>query len=152
MGPVYAPADGIDRFMAGTPPIVGLAALDASLDLIEEAGIERIGAKAEAITTFAIDCIDERLASQGFAVASPRDAAQRGAHVAVRHDVAWPICRALIEKARVVVDFRQPDIVRFGMPPLSTSYAEVAEGTERLRALIERGDHLEIEAASRRIT
>ena len=152
MGPIYAPADGIDRFMAGTPPIIGLAALDASLELIEEAGIEHIGKKAESISSFAISCIDERLPDLGFEIASPRDAAQRGAHVAVRHEAAWPICRALIESARVIVDFRQPDIVRFGMPPLSTSYAEVGEAVERLRALIERGEHLRIDAAPHRVT
>jgi kynureninase len=152
MGPTYAPADGIDRFMAGTPPIIGLAALDASLDLVEEAGIERIGAKAEAITSFAIACIDERLAGLGFEVASPREPEQRGAHVAVRHDLAWPICRSLIEHARVVVDFRRPDIVRLGMPPLSTSYSEVAEAIERLRELIRRSDHLLVDATPRRIT
>jgi kynureninase len=152
MGPVYAPADGIDRFMAGTPPIVGLASLDASLDIVEEAGIDRIGAKAEAITSFAIACVDERLAGLGFEVLSPRQPEHRGAHVALRHELAWPICRALVERARVIVDFRRPDIVRLGMPPLSTSYAEVAEAIERLRALVQRGDHLRVDAAPRRIT
>jgi kynureninase len=152
MGPSYAPADGIDRFMAGTPPIAGLVALDASLEIIEEAGIDRIGAKAQAITSFAIECADERLTGLGFEVASPREAEQRGAHVAVRHELAWPICRALIESARVIVDFRRPDIVRLGMPPLSTSYAEVAEAIERLRALVRREDHLHVDAGPRRIT
>jgi kynureninase len=152
MGPMYTPAAGIDRFMAGTPPIAGIAALDASLDLIEEAGIGRIGAKAEAITSFAIECVDDRLAGLAFEVASPRESAQRGAHMALRHASAWPICRALIERARVIVDFRRPDIVRLGMPPLSTSYAEVAEAIERLRMLMQRGDHLHVDAAPRRIT
>jgi kynureninase len=152
MGPTYTPADGIDRFMAGTPPIAGVAALDASLDIIEEAGIDRIGAKAEAITSFAIACIDERLAGLGFEVASPREPERRGAHVAMRHELAWPICRALIESARVVVDYRRPDIVRLGMPPLTTSYAEVAEAIERLCALVERGDHVRVDASPRRIT
>ncbi|HYN64283.1 MAG TPA: aminotransferase class V-fold PLP-dependent enzyme [Candidatus Limnocylindrales bacterium] len=152
MGPTYTPAEGIDRFMAGTPPIVGLVALDASLEIIEEAGIDRIGAKAEAITSFAIGRIDERLVGLGFEVASPRAPEHRGAHVALRHELAWPICRALIEDARVVPDFRRPDIVRLGMPPLSTSYAEVAEAIERLRALVKRGDHVRVDAAPRRIT
>jgi kynureninase len=152
MGPVYAPAEGIDRFMAGTPPIIGLAALDANIDMIEEAGIDRIGAKAEAITSFAIERIDERLTGLGFEVASPREAEHRGAHVALRHELAWPICRALIEGARVIPDFRRPDIVRLGMPPLAISYAEVADAIERLRTLVQRGDHLRVDAAPRRIT
>jgi kynureninase len=152
MGPSYTPAEGIDRFMAGTPPIIALAGLNASLEIIEEAGIDRIGAKAEAITSFAIKCVDKRLAGLGFEVASPRAAAQRGAHVALRHELAWPICRALIEGARVIVDFRPPDIVRLGMPPLTTSYAQVAEAIERLRALVQRGDHLRVDASPRRVT
>jgi kynureninase len=152
MGPRYTPAEGIDRFMAGTPSIIGLAGLDASLEIIEEAGIDRIGAKAQSLTSFAIKCVDERLAGLGFDIVSPREPEQRGAHVAVRHELAWPISRALIEGARVVVDFRRPDVVRLGMPPLSTSYAQVAEAVERLRALVQRGDHLRIDASPRRVT
>ena len=152
MGPGYDPAEGIGRFAAGTPSIPRLAALDASLDLIEEAGMARIAAKARALTDFGMDLTDAWLAPLGFETVTPRSAAERGAHLALRHEAAWPICRALIERAGVVTDFRQPDVIRPGMSPLSTRFIDVWDGLDRLRALVEAGEHLEREAPPRRVS
>lgn len=152
MGPAYQPADGIDRFMAGTPPVMGLAALDASLDLIQEAGMEAVERKAGSLTDLAIRLADAWPAALGFEVATPREAGARGAHVALRHADAWPICRALIERERVIVDFRQPDVLRLGFAPLSTSYAAAWDAMERIRRLVADGDHRRVDAAARRIT
>lgn len=152
MGPAYQPADGIDRFMAGTPPVMGLATLDASLDLVEEAGIEAIERKAAALTDLALRLADGWLAALGFEVATPRDAGARGAHVALLHADAWPICRALIERERVIVDFRQPDVLRLGFAPLSTSYTAAWDAMDRIRRLVTDGDHRRVDAASRRVT
>jgi len=65
-------------------------------------------------------------------LASPRDAARRGAHVSLRHEHAWQICQALIE-AGVVGDYRVPDRVRLGPAPITTSFTEVFDAMERLR-------------------
>ena len=152
MGAGYEPADGIERFAAGTPSVIGLAALDASLSLIDEAGIGRIAAKGRALTDFAVVLADGWLAPLGFEVGSPRDAAARGAHLALRHPEAWPICRALIEQANVVPDFRQPDILRLGFSPMTTRFAEVWDGMHRLQRLVERGDQRSMAGAVRRVT
>lgn len=152
MGPAYDPADGIDRFMAGTPPILGLAAVDASLELVEVAGMRAIEAKAGALTGLAIELADAWLAELGFEVATPRDPAMRGAHVALRHPDAWPICRALIERERVVVDFRQPDVLRLGFSPLSTSFVEVHEALDRIRRLVAARGYGKRDTPPRRVT
>ena len=151
MGAGFEPANGIERFAAGTPSIAGLAAVDASLGLIEEAEIGRLAAKGRALGQLAITLADEVLAPLGFAVASPRED-RRGAHVALRHPDAWPICRALIERASVVPDFRQPDILRLGFSPMTTRFVDVSDALDRLRAVVEHGEHLAVEAAPRRVT
>jgi kynureninase len=92
------------------------------------------------------------LAALGFEVASPREAGQRGAHVALRHPDAWPICRALIERASVVTDFRQPDILRLGFSPMTTRFVDVWDALDRLRALVERGEQREVAGDLRRVT
>ncbi|MGH2358131.1 MAG: kynureninase, partial [Candidatus Limnocylindria bacterium] len=122
------------------------------LGLIEEAGIGRLAAKSRALTDLAVALSDEWLTPLGFSLASPREAHQRGAHVALQRVEAWPICRALIERAGVVVDFRQPDILRLGFSPMTTRFADVWDGLDRLRALVERGAHREVAAAVRRVT
>ena len=152
MGAGFEPAHGIERFAAGTPSVAGLAAVDASLGLIEEAGIGRLAAKGRALGRLAIALANDVLVPLGFAVASPRKDHGRGAHVALRHPEAWPICRALIERASVVPDFRQPDILRLGFSPMTTRFVEVWDALDRLRSLVERGDQRQVAAGSRRVT
>ena len=55
------------------------------------------------------------LAPLGFELASPTDPARRGSHLSLRHPHAWPIDLALIDRAKVIPDFRAPDIIRFIM-------------------------------------
>jgi kynureninase len=148
----YEPDDGVRRFLAGTPPILGLAAVDAGAELVGEAGIERIRAKAGSLTTLAIEIVDAELVPLGFSLGTPRDVTLRGAHVSLRHPEAWRVCRALIEHAHVVPDFRPPDSVRLGLSPLSTSHEEVAEALTRLRDLILEGVHLRIAGERTRVT
>ncbi len=61
MGPRYDPEDGISRFLAGTPPILGLTAVQCGAELVEEAGIAAIHAKASALTSYAVALADEWL-------------------------------------------------------------------------------------------
>jgi kynureninase len=152
MGVGYEPAAGLERFLAGTPSILGIRALDASLAIVEEAGMTAIAAKGRDLTQLAIDLADDWLAPIGFVVVTPRDPARRGAHVALRHPDAWPIARALIERAGVVPDFRAPDVLRLGFAPLTTSFTEAWDALDRLRDLVERGEHREVAAGPRRVT
>jgi kynureninase len=99
-----------------------------------------------------VDLYDEWLAPLGFELASPRDPARRGAHVTLRHEEAWPITRALIERARVIPDFREPNSIRFGVPPLYTRVIDVWDALDRLRGLVERGEHREVDATRTRVT
>ena len=93
MGPTYVPAPGIDRFAVGTPPVLGLAAVEEGVGLVAEAGIDRLRRKSLVATDLLIALAD----AFGFEVVTPRPHARRGSHVAVRHPEAWRLCRALIE-------------------------------------------------------
>ena len=95
---------------------------------------------------------DAWLAPLGFELGSPRDASRRGSHVALRHAEAWPICRALIERADVIPDFRGPDTIRLGVAPLYTRYVDVWDALDRLRGLVERGEQRLVDAARSRVT
>jgi kynureninase len=148
----YDPAPGIERFLAGTPPILGVAAVEAGAALIAEAGIDALRAKSVAQTELLIALADAWLAPLGFTVATPRDPARRGSHVALRHPDAWRVTRALVEQARVVPDFRPPDVVRLGIAPVYTRFTDVWDALDRLRALVAAGDHERVDAARLRVT
>jgi kynureninase len=152
MGPTYEPVEGMGRFLAGTPPIVALAAVDAGAGMLAEAGIARVRAKAAALTSLAVELHDERLAPLGFSLGTPREAERRGAHVSLRHPDAWRICRALIEQADVIPDFRAPDSIRFGFAPLYTRQVDVWDAVDRLAGIVESGEHERRDAAKARVT
>jgi kynureninase len=130
----YRPARGIRSMLSGTPPVLGLTAARGGIELVIEAGIEAIHAKASALTGFAIALADDWLAPLGIEVGSPRSSARRGAHVALVHPKARELCRLLIAEG-VIVDFRPPDVIRVGLSPLTTRFSEVWDGLDRLRDL-----------------
>ncbi|MGN6871900.1 MAG: kynureninase [Solirubrobacteraceae bacterium] len=132
MAPGYDAADGIRGFLSGTPPVLALAAVDEGVRVFAEAGIEAIRAKGIALTELAIALAD---GIPGVSVASPRDPAKRGAHVGLAHPNARELCAGLIEVG-VIPDFRRPDVIRFGLSPLTTRFVDVWDGVEALRRAV----------------
>jgi kynureninase len=131
----YDPADGVERFCVGTPPVLGAYAAREGVRITAEAGIAAIAAKGAALTGYAIELADAWLAPHGFTLATPRAATRRGAHVTLYHPAAWQVSQAL-KAAGVVPDFRTPDRLRMGLAPLYTRFAEVHEGFARLREIM----------------
>ncbi|MBP2325202.1 kynureninase [Kibdelosporangium banguiense] len=132
MGPVYRPAKGIRRMLSGTPNVLGLAAVEEGVKLLAEAGIDRVRAKSTALTRLAIELADEWLPD--FTVASPREDEIRGGHVTITHPDAENLAPLLIANG-VIVDFRQPDGIRIGLSPLSTSFTGLHAAMARIRDL-----------------
>jgi kynureninase len=138
MGPGFQPRPGIAGWLTGTPGVLGLAGAEAGIAMAAEAGVERLRAKGIALTEYAIELHDAWLAPLGCRLGSPRDAARRGAHVAIRHPAAERLTAELIARG-VIPDFRAPDSIRIGFSPLSTAFEEVRLGLAALRELLERG-------------
>jgi len=133
----YEPAEGVTRFLTGTPPILSLLALEPALDLLLEAKMDRIRRKSTRLTSYLIDLADSVLDPLGFTLGSPRDAAQLGSHVSIRHPEGYRISRAMIEEMHVIPDFRSPDHIRLGLSPLYTSFTEILEAVDRIRKVVE---------------
>ncbi|RBY78454.1 kynureninase [Blastococcus sp. TF02-09] len=138
MGPVYAPADGIERFGVGTPPVIGMAAVEVGAGIVAEAGIGALAAKGRAMSDLVVALGDEWLVPAGMTLASPRQAVRRGSHVTFAHPQAWQLTQALVDRG-VVPDFRTPDRVRLGPAPLYTRFVDVWDAMDRFRALL--ADH-----------
>jgi kynureninase len=132
----YSAAPGIRRFLSGTPSILANAALEVGLDLLLEAGMARIAAKARRLTGLFIALVESRCADFGLTLMSPRPADARGSHVSFSHPNGYEIMQALISES-VVGDFRAPDIMRFGFTPLYTRFEDVWIAVDRLRHVLE---------------
>lgn len=135
--PDYVPAAGIARLLAGTPPILSLAALEPGVDLALEAPAEVVREKSMRLTELFIGLVEQELAGHGLQLASPRDAQSRGSQVCLRHPQAWPLMQALIARG-VVGDFRAPNLLRFGFAPLYVGYAELWDAVAILRDILQR--------------
>lgn len=120
----HAPAPGIRRMLSGTPVVPGLVAVDEGVRLVGEAGVERIRSKSVLLTELVVARAEADLAPLGWEVASPRDSSRRGSHVVLAGPGAADLVREATARG-VVADFRHPDLVRLGLSPLSTSFAEV---------------------------
>jgi kynureninase len=134
MGPGYRPAPGIRQLVSGTPPVLAMVPLRAALDQLEQVGVAAVREKSLQLTGFALSLADAWLMPAGVRVASPRDPALRGGHLTLCREDFRAVTAALWERG-VVPDFRNPDGIRIGLAPLSTSFAELYDGMAVLRDL-----------------
>jgi kynureninase len=140
MGPKFDQRSGIAGWLVGTPPVIGTSLVEVGVAMIAEAGMAAIRAKSQALTAYMVALFDEILAPLGCELGTPRDPSIRGSHVAVIHPAARELCAALVARG-VIPDFREPNIVRCGLSPLTTSFAEVRAGVDALAELLRaRGD------------
>jgi kynureninase len=151
MGHGYAPGVGIARFATGTPPMLGVAAVAEGVDVLAAAGMAALREKSVGLTSLVVDLHDAWLEPLGFSLASPRDPALRAGHVSLAHPEAYQACQALIAGG-VVPDFRAPDRLRLGLAPATTSYVQVWDAMDRLRAIVASGDHLTYPAERATVT
>lgn len=135
MGPEFEPAAGARRFLSGTPPVVGMLAMQDTIAMIEECGMEAVRAKSVALTSFALSLADTWLTPLGVALASPRDPDRRGGHLTLSHP-AMREATAVLWERDVIPDYRDPDGLRIGLSPLSTSFEEVCTGMAAIRDVL----------------
>lgn len=128
--PSFVPAEGIQRFATGTPPILALAALDcgvATYDGLAMSDVERASASLSEAFIAGVG----RICDGQVRLESPAQAPKRGSHVVFSHPQAYAVMQALIERS-VIGDFRAPDLLRFGFCPLYNSLEEI----ERAAAIL----------------
>lgn len=132
----YQPVPGVQRFLAGTAPMLSMIAMEEALTPILNAGMDAIRAKSILMTDYASFLTDELLAPLGFSLGSPRDSNRRGSHISIRHPDGYRINRAMIEDMNVIPDFRAPDNIRLGFAPLYISFTHIWEGFDRIRKTV----------------
>jgi kynureninase len=135
----YTPAQGINRFLSGTPSVLSLSAIESGVDLVLEAGVKNIRKKSVALSTYFIELVELELLASGFQLASPKEEKYRGSHVSLKHPEAFRINKALddgtVLGCSVIADFRAPDNLRFGFSPLYNTYRQVYLTVSKLKQI-----------------
>jgi kynureninase len=133
--PDYQPAAGIARYLSGTPGILGMSALSAALEVFDGVDMTAIRAKSCALGDSFIAGLETETVLQTLQLVSPREAVWRGSQVSLRHPCAYAITQALIA-AGIIVDFRAPDIIRFGFSPLYNRFVDVERALAELAVIM----------------
>jgi kynureninase len=135
----YEPAEGLNRMLTGTPPILSMIGVEAGVDLLLEAGMEALLTKSQQMFGFAYRLWQEELQPLGVGFGSPIPEESHGSHVTFTHQSAYAIDQALIANHKVIPDFRAPDGIRFGFAPLYTTFGEIERGVRALKDVVESG-------------
>lgn len=133
---LYRPAPGIDRFLAGTPPMLSLLALEVGVDLMLEADRQAVHDKSQAMFDLFAELVAARCPD--LQLISPRDVQLRGSHIAFAHPAAGAVANALIARG-VIGDFRAPDVIRFGLTPLYIGYEDIWRATGIIADVLDSG-------------
>ena len=148
----YERGAGLAHFLTGTPPVLSTLAIEPGVDLLLEAGVNRVRAKSLKQTTFFIELWETELVPLGFTLNTPRDSAVRGSHISLGHEDAWRIDQALINEMGVLPDFRTPDNIRFGVTPLYTSFEDIYEAIMRTKRVVTEKRYLKYAEANTKVT
>jgi kynureninase len=137
----FKPARNISRFRIGTPPMLSMKAIEPSVDILLEAGIDKIWEKSVTQTSYLIYLASKWLLPVGFRIGSPINPNDRGSHISIRHPNAYQICQAMIQSdppnVRIIPDFREPNNIRLGIAPIYTTYSDIHRAMDRIRTIAE---------------
>ncbi|MFM2346279.1 MAG: kynureninase [Pseudomonadota bacterium] len=153
--PGYRPASGMQRYLCGTPPVIGASALECGVDAMLAAeplgGMAALRAKSVALSELFIALVREHLAGSGLTIHTPLDAAQRGSQVSLGVPAdgsidGYAVMQALIARG-VIGDYRagdgsatEPHLLRFGFTPLYTRFVDVFDAVQALAEVLARGE------------
>ena len=152
MGPQFEKADGIRGFQIASPSLMGIRCVQTAFEMIKEADIAAIEAKAAIGTQMMIDLYDAWLKPLGIELNTSRNPKERGGHISLVHPDAAQICVALREISNVIPDYRTPNSIRLAISPLPTSYCEVWDGFERMRDLVTSQAYKSVKEGGSRVT
>ncbi|MDG1252039.1 MAG: aminotransferase class V-fold PLP-dependent enzyme [Flavobacteriaceae bacterium] len=154
--PNYLPDSGINRFASGTTQVLSMQAMEPGIDITLEAGIKNLRKKSIALSEFFLNGIEEELIPLGFKIQSPSNSDLRGSHLTISHPASWQICQALIQgesnAVKVIPDYRPPNLLRFGIAPLYTSYENIFRVLIRIKEIVKTESYKKFEIKKTKVT
>jgi kynureninase len=142
----FRPAEGAGSYQMGTPSILALAALEGSLKLFDEVGIETIRKRSLELTEYLIQQVDQHLSEMK--IRTPRKPQERGGHIVLEHPEAQRLSIAL-RQHQVIPDYRAPDLLRLTPAALYNNESDIDIAVQTLRTLLDSKVYLEVEVNSK---
>jgi kynureninase len=137
MKPDFHAIPGAEGWQLSNPSILSAGALRSSLDIFDQAKMERLRAKSELLTGYLEFLLDQGR-SKRFSIITPRDSAHRGAQLSLRvNENGRAICDTLAKEG-IICDWREPDILRVAPVPLYNTFLDVYTFAEKFLSATQR--------------
>ena len=134
----YQPANDINKFICGTPPIIAYKAIESGLEIFKDLSIIEIREKSTKLSEMFIQLMKQECTEFGFTLFSPKNSEQRGSQISFLHENAYSIIQALISHG-IIGDYREPNVMRFGISPLYMRFEDVWNAITCLREIMQTG-------------
>ncbi|SDB53556.1 Kynureninase [Flavobacteriaceae bacterium MAR_2010_188] len=123
---------GAEGWQLSNPPILSMAAIKASLDLIAKAGFERLLEKSKKLTAY-YEFLLLELKNSSINIITPSDTNRRGCQISIQVKNADKSLFDKISRRGVVCDWREPDVIRCAPVPLYNSFLDVYKMVQILK-------------------
>ena len=124
MPKAFTPEPGADGWNLSVAQGLVMAGMEASLELFEAAGMERLRRKSETLTGY-LEYLLGQLTGRPFELITPRDPAARGAQLSLFFPKNGAAVQAALSEAGIVTDYREPGVIRVSPAPLYNSFTDV---------------------------
>lgn len=135
MGPEFVPLEGAEGWQLSNPPIFQLAALRASLELFDAAGMTELRQKSEGLTGY-LESLLTQIETDRIEIITPKQPDARGCQLSIRVKDADRTLFDQLTARGVMADWREPDVIRVAPAPLYNSYTDVAQFADILRKVL----------------
>ncbi len=123
MKSTFKPIPGAQGWQLSNPPIFQLAALRASLDIFDAAGMKALHEKSQKMSRYLFELIRANLSN--VEIVSPVDVSERGCQLSLRIKNIGKNFVSELESRRAILDFRSPDIIRVAPVPLYNKFTDI---------------------------
>ena len=130
--PDYVPRDDAAGWQLSCPSILAMAPLGPALELIDQAGADRMREKSIRLTAY-LEWLLERIPDGPVEILTPADPERRGAQLSLRIEREPEAFQARLQEAGVIGDFREPDVIRLAPAPLFNTYYDMWRAAEGVR-------------------
>jgi kynureninase len=137
MEPGFVPMQGADGWQLSNAPVMALAPIKSSLDIFEEAGMEKLLAKQAKLTgylEFLVNQISDEADGASFEIITPKDSAERGCQLSILVTGKGKELFDYLVANSVIGDWREPNVIRIAPVPLYNSFEDVYQFGQILKA------------------
>jgi len=135
MGPEFRPLPGAEGWQISNPPILQMAALRASLEIFDEAGMAALREKSLKLTGY-LEKLLANIASDRISVITPTDPAERGCQLSIEVKGSdRSLLHRLMDRG-VFADWREPSVIRVAPTPLYNTFSDARQFVDVLTSCL----------------